>query len=207
MRPKLLLRELEQVKVLADPLRLRIIEELRAEPLSPRQMADRLGVKPTRLYHHFAALERAGLIELASTRPRRGAVERFFRPVARELVVDRRMFAGGGGEGHAGSVLSAASVMFSRTLEELRAQAEAGVLPLEDRDRVEVATARVRIPARELPGLMRRLRELLEAAQAAEGPEGDEWVRITLALFPVTPSEKAPGGARAASSRKRRSPG
>ena len=63
---------LDQVKVVADPLRVRILETIVLEPRTTKQIAEILGEKPTRLYHHVDALAEAGLIRLVDTRPVRG---------------------------------------------------------------------------------------------------------------------------------------
>jgi DNA-binding transcriptional ArsR family regulator len=183
MRKTLLLKDARQVKVLAHPMRMRILAVLREEPLSPKQAAERLGEKPTRLYHHFAALERVGLIELAATRQRRGAVERLYRPVARQFRVDRALFEDPQAPGRNRNVVRAVETMFAATLDELRAGLEAGTLPVTDKARVEVGTLRLRVAPRKLPALMKRLRALLAEAQEAESSEGTETVRLTVALF------------------------
>jgi len=87
--PTLVVRRVEDLRLLANPTKLRIFEALRDAPSSPLQLARRFGQKPTALYHHFARLEKAGLIEVAETRQRRGAVERLYRPAVSRVVVDR----------------------------------------------------------------------------------------------------------------------
>ena len=47
---------LEQVRVVADPLRVSILEALCLEARTTKQVAELLGEKPTRLYHHVDAL-------------------------------------------------------------------------------------------------------------------------------------------------------
>jgi DNA-binding transcriptional ArsR family regulator len=185
MRKTLLLKDVRQVKVLAHPLRMRIIEALRTREGSPKQVADMLGTKPTRLYHHFAALEQAKLIELAGTRQRRGVVERLYRPTAQMFVVDRALFEGSQGQRRGAGVVSAASAMFAVTLEELRSGIEAGTVPLADRQRTELGSFRLTVAPGNLPRLMRRLRALITEARAAEVSEGGEPVRLTVALFPA----------------------
>ena len=60
--------------------------ELFAEsPKTTKQVAELLGQPPTRLYHHVAALERAGLLVLRETRQNRGAVEKWYGSVARQF--------------------------------------------------------------------------------------------------------------------------
>ena len=56
----------EQLKALGHPLRLRVLEMLGAggdQPLTNRELADRLGVDPGHLHFHVKMLVRAGLIE------------------------------------------------------------------------------------------------------------------------------------------------
>jgi hypothetical protein len=50
-----------------------------------KQVAELLGEPPTRLYHHVAALERAGLLALQETRQNRGAVEKWYVGVAQQI--------------------------------------------------------------------------------------------------------------------------
>ena len=89
-------RELEQVKALTHPLRQRILERFALRPRTTKQVADELGEKPTRLYHHVATLERAGLIRLVETKPKRGTTEKYFSAVAERFEIDPRAFAGEG---------------------------------------------------------------------------------------------------------------
>lgn len=76
---------LTQVRALAHPLRLRLIELFAAGPLTAKQAAEKLGLPPTRLYHHVATLERAGLLKLGRTRAVRGATEKYYE-VSRESL-------------------------------------------------------------------------------------------------------------------------
>jgi DNA-binding transcriptional ArsR family regulator len=58
----------EQLKALGHPLRLRVLEMLGSEgeqPLTNRELANRLGVDPGHLHFHVKMLVRAGLIERA----------------------------------------------------------------------------------------------------------------------------------------------
>lgn len=77
LTPSLLLSDLEQVRLLADPLRLRIVEALNERPATAKQVALTLGEKPSRIYHHVALLERAGLLRLVESRRKRGTTERY----------------------------------------------------------------------------------------------------------------------------------
>ncbi|GJM44926.1 MAG: hypothetical protein DHS20C21_17680 [Gemmatimonadota bacterium] len=91
-REVMVLTELEQIKVLADPLRIRILEEL-CEERTTKQVAERLGEKPTKLYHHVEALDRVGLISLTRTKQNRGTLEKYYQAVARSFRADTRAFS------------------------------------------------------------------------------------------------------------------
>jgi DNA-binding transcriptional ArsR family regulator len=69
---------LEQLRALAHPLRLRMLEVFAEGPRTTKQVAQQLGEPPTKLYHHANALERAGLLRLLKTRQNRGATEKWY---------------------------------------------------------------------------------------------------------------------------------
>lgn len=92
MKESIILKTLEQIKVLSHPLRLRILESLSRKPMTTMQVAEKLGEKPTSLYHHVDLLEEAGFIELVNTRKKRGTIEKYYRTVARRFSIDRKLF-------------------------------------------------------------------------------------------------------------------
>jgi DNA-binding transcriptional ArsR family regulator len=88
---------LDQVKVLAHPLRLRMLELFGEKPRTTKQVAEDLGEKPTRLYHHVDAMARVGLISLTETRQNRGATEKYYAAVAKRFEVGNDVFGKGSG--------------------------------------------------------------------------------------------------------------
>jgi DNA-binding transcriptional ArsR family regulator len=87
-------RDLETLRVLSDPLRMRMVELMGRGEWTAKQLSASLGVGQTRLYHHISLLEAHGLIRLAGTRLVAGIVEK--RYVAPSLLtVDSKLFAGG----------------------------------------------------------------------------------------------------------------
>jgi len=76
-------------RALADPLRIRLYELLVLQPQSAKELAERVGMRPDRLYHHLAQLEDGKLIEVADYRRLPGGkVERVYAPAAVEPVGD-----------------------------------------------------------------------------------------------------------------------
>jgi DNA-binding transcriptional ArsR family regulator len=77
---------LEQMRALSHPLRLRLLELFAEHPRTTKQAAEALGEAPTKLYHHVAALERAGLVRLRETRQNRGTTEKYFEVTQSQLL-------------------------------------------------------------------------------------------------------------------------
>src|SRR5580704_556365 len=96
-RLKRTLIDLAQIRALADPLRLRILGALVGEPRTTKQVAEILGEKPTKLYHHVQAMERAHLVQLVDRRPKRGTVEKYYQATATLFQAGPTAFAVGAG--------------------------------------------------------------------------------------------------------------
>ncbi|MDX1661433.1 MAG: helix-turn-helix domain-containing protein [Gemmatimonadota bacterium] len=83
-----LIADADRVSAVLDPLRRRLLEELRARPDSAAGLADRLGESRQRLNYHLRALERTGFVELEEERRKGNCVERVLRVTARRWLVD-----------------------------------------------------------------------------------------------------------------------
>jgi DNA-binding transcriptional ArsR family regulator len=77
-----ILDTVERLKAMADPIRIRFILELIDGPRTVKEVAEALGVPPTRLYYHLRILERHGLVEVANRRLVSGIEERSYQTTA-----------------------------------------------------------------------------------------------------------------------------
>ncbi len=93
------LRDLKQLKALSDPQRMAILRRLMASSATLSQLGDALGESAAHIRHHVLALEEAGLIELESTRPVRGFLEKYYRASAKAYLVSIAIYPVGDGEG------------------------------------------------------------------------------------------------------------
>ena len=82
-----LIKDRETLKIIADPLRAQILDALRAEPLTVKQVADRLGLASSKLYYHFNLLEKYGFIRVVETRQVANMIEKTFQAVASQLDI------------------------------------------------------------------------------------------------------------------------
>jgi hypothetical protein len=60
--PTLLVTTEQQFKAVSDPMRGRIIQVLRTQPATAKQLADLLGATTGAIGHHLQVLEAAGLV-------------------------------------------------------------------------------------------------------------------------------------------------
>ncbi len=77
----------EQLKVMAAAQRLAILRRLMVGPASLTALGRHFGTTPAHIRHHLQALERAGLVALASTHPVRGFTEKRYRATAAAYLV------------------------------------------------------------------------------------------------------------------------
>lgn len=98
------INDLEQVRLLGDPLKLRILQAFAEDPKSTKQVAAELGERVTRLYRHVDALQDAGLLEVVDEKQKRGTIERTFRAIARRFEADPALFTGRSDDGGASAV-------------------------------------------------------------------------------------------------------
>lgn len=82
MLPIQSIHSFEQIKLLADPRRQKILRLLMTAPASLTMLGEQLGQHPARIRHHLKALESAGLVELVETRTTAGVVEKIYRACA-----------------------------------------------------------------------------------------------------------------------------
>lgn len=83
--------DLDTLKAVADPLRLRVILEMQDDPVTVKEVAGRLDVPQTRLYYHVKLLEKHGLIRVAGRRMVSGIEERSYQATAMNWTVSARL--------------------------------------------------------------------------------------------------------------------
>ncbi len=124
-----ILRDPETVRLIADPLRLRLLDQLRQHPRTVTELAELLDVPRTRLYYHVRLLEEHGLIAVDATREVSGITERRYRVTAYRFSVDKALL---GPTGDAGTPLETyLAVIFDEVASEIRRAVSAGLIDLE----------------------------------------------------------------------------
>jgi DNA-binding transcriptional ArsR family regulator len=73
----------QQLKAAGDPVRTRILFVIQHQPMTAKQIADRLGATPGTIGHHLKVLEEAGLAKIVARRVTRGIIAKYYTRTAR----------------------------------------------------------------------------------------------------------------------------
>jgi DNA-binding transcriptional ArsR family regulator len=93
--PQLVISSLETLRVFADPLRQQILDCVRDEARTVKQIAAILKRQPTKLYYHINLLEEHKLIRVTDTRIVSGIIEKHYRAAARRFEIRRALLLPG----------------------------------------------------------------------------------------------------------------
>jgi DNA-binding transcriptional ArsR family regulator len=190
-KQSLTLSSLEQVKVLADPLRIRILESLMIERTT-KQVADLLGERPTKLYHHVDALERVGLIRPTRTRQNRGTIEKYYQAVARSFRSNSRLFETPSRKKNTRAVSKLLTTIFDNTSEELRDLLASGTSPGDVQKEGVLSYVEIRASSETMRSIRGKLASLVKHDRDSNREPDEEMrrFRLTVAFFPIDRNSK-----------------
>lgn len=159
----MLISDLETLKVLADPLRLSILEYL-LKPSTVKRIAEHLNKPPTKLYYHFNLLEKHNLIQLVDTRVVSGIIEKHYQASARSYQVAKGLLAPGSEIGAQGIEVTL-SGLFTDSRNDVIESSNAGVIRADEdapaHQRMYLTQLRYRLTDEQAQDLYARLMALL----------------------------------------------
>ena len=182
--------DIDQVKALSHPLRMRIIETLAAsDPMTTKQVADGLGEKPTRLYHHVGLLQKAGLIRLTHTQQNRGTTEKYYEPIAKQFRADADLFADESPENQKSAYRPMIRTIFDNTSSEMLRLVESNDFNEQLEEEGLLSYLEMHIPQKNVEVVRDKLKGVLDYLEGLDESEfGDEELRemrLTVALYPL----------------------
>lgn len=184
--------DLKQVKALAHPLRMRIIESMAAAgPMTTKQVAELLGEKPTRLYHHVDLLHQAGLIRLTHTRKNRGTTEKYYEAIARQFRADSTLFTDESPDDAGSGLRPMIRTVFDSTMSEMLRLVDAHQLGKPIEEEGLLSYIEMHLTQEQIDEVQQKLKDVLEHLQSLEDPEADpdaeqlRKFRLTLAHYPL----------------------
>jgi DNA-binding transcriptional ArsR family regulator len=192
VKEQFVIDRLDQLKAMADPLRVRMVEHLVQRELSLGDLAAELGEPVSKLYHHAEVLLEAGLVQVTRRRKRRGAEERFLRALAKDYAVDDRIFEFGQPE-EAGpeALIEVASGVFRGATEELTNAARGGAIDQgKPGKRCFLETQLLALSETDYVDLFKRLDQWIQEARARSTGRKRNSYRFVTAFFPTAPADR-----------------
>lgn len=77
----------EEVKIFTDPFRLRILSIIQGndEPMTVKQIADRMEVSPAKVHYHVKKLLKVNILELSYTKNIKGIIAKYYTTTAQKF--------------------------------------------------------------------------------------------------------------------------
>jgi DNA-binding transcriptional ArsR family regulator len=175
---------LEQVRALADELRVRIFSLLAQEPMTVTQVGKALDTAPAKIHYHVRELERVGLVRQVFTREKSGILEKYYRAVARDLSVPRSLVTSAPRD----ELLAAASELAQSAVSGyIRALGRLMPLPDEEFQRYpfSISNATLWLTREDLDQLVAEFQALLEKYEVHRGVEGEQEATFFTILYPA----------------------
>nr|AIA15696.1 Helix-turn-helix domain protein [uncultured bacterium] len=189
---KFVVNSLETLKVMADPNRLRILEEMIEGPRTVKQLASALETTPTKLYYHINLLEEHGLIKVISTRVVSGIIEKLYHVSAYQYPIDKSLLSLAESSAEEGFPTIVSSVL-DHTATEIRRSIKSGLIDLQSHSKGHRTFMLIRtlskLSSKKADEFMTRFEELMQEfndCDEVESPDPDARVYgLTIACYPT----------------------
>ncbi len=187
--PLFIIKDLDAAKLVTDPLRQQIIEVLLPQPLTVKQIANKLGLAPSKLYYHVNSLEKFNLIQVVDTTIHGNIIEKHYWVTAYDYRLDESLFNFNVMEAEgkenlismAIATLDTARQDFIRSIEARAFNLEHGADPY---PRSVINYREVcRIPDEKIEAFQVRLRALLDEFQTMDDPDTSDGYPWALNVF------------------------
>jgi DNA-binding transcriptional ArsR family regulator len=173
------IENIEQLRAVADMLRLRLIELLQKKPMTVTQLGEEMGQAPAKVHYHVRELEKVGLLRLVEGREKGGILEKYYQPIAREISVEKSLLSAPPDE---------ALAMTGAWLNQIKDGFQGALrLALEQKDskpRMTFGFTRLYVTAEEHELLCKQIMEFIKPYENRRGVEGELEVQSCLLIYP-----------------------
>jgi DNA-binding transcriptional ArsR family regulator len=92
MEQVMLITNRDQLKIISDPLRVKILMLLIEKEHTGQHISEVLDISRANIHYHLKALEKVGFIELKRTEEKNGIIQKFYRAVAKSYLPGENLF-------------------------------------------------------------------------------------------------------------------
>ena len=178
---------IEQLRAIADVLRISIIDRLQEQPMTVTQLGDALGEAPAKIHYHVRELEKVGLVRLVETREKGGILEKYFQPVARDFTVSKSLFL----RATPDESLAAIGAWFDQLKNSFERAFRIAIEKKEDAPNLQLNDAILYLTAEDHRQLCKQVYELFKQYDQRRGIEGEQAILGTFISFPRDVAMKA----------------
>ncbi len=173
------IENIEQLRAIADMLRLRIFEMLQQKPMTVTQLGEELGEAPAKVHYHVRELEKVGLLRLVETREKGGILEKYYQPIAREISVEKSLLSAPPDEALAmtGALLNQMKDGFQGAFREALKQKDT-------KPRVSLSYSRLYLTSEEQEQLLKQIAELVKPFENKRGVPEELEIPAFLIMYP-----------------------
>jgi DNA-binding transcriptional ArsR family regulator len=177
---------LEQLRAVADVLRVQIIETLLDQPMTVTQLGDLLGMAPAKIHYHVRELEKVGLLQLVETREKGGILEKYYQPVARDFSVSNELFMSASSD----DSLAATGAWIDQVKSSFQRAFRASLEQKDEQPFLVLGSGRIYATAEEHKEIAKKIVDLFKSYENRRGIEGEQLAMFTLIGYPLPPSQQ-----------------
>ncbi len=99
MKDVMVLSDLEQIKCISQSYRIKILELFKNEKATAKMISEQMGEAHAKINYHIKEMTKYGILELVEEVAKMSLVEKYYRPVARQYIVDSKSIKFGDEQG------------------------------------------------------------------------------------------------------------
>ncbi|MEO8970514.1 MAG: helix-turn-helix domain-containing protein [Ktedonobacteraceae bacterium] len=179
---------IEQLRAIADGLRIRIIEMLQEQPMTVTQLGDAMGEAPAKIHYHVRELEKVGLLKLVETREKGGILEKYYQPIARDFSVENSLFL----QATPDESLAAIGAWFDQLKDGFQRAFRVAIEKKEESPEVVLNDAILYLTTAEQQQLCQQINELFKPYGERRGREDEQPMIGSFIIYPRDVATKAP---------------
>lgn len=184
-----IIRDLDTLRVISDPLRFQILEILAHQAYPVKQIAKKLGLASSKLYYHVNMLEEYKLIEVVETRLVSGIIEKHYQAVSPSFDIDHTLLSFTSTEGRE-NINTMLTLTIDATRNDMQRSLEARAFLLEQGEEPHPRRAIVmrqlsRMDDDHAEELASRLAALMHEFETTDDPQNEQAYALTIAFYPT----------------------
>lgn len=184
---------LEQLRAVADPLRIQIIDLLISRPMTVTQLGEALGLAPAKIHYHVRELEKFGLLRLVEKREKGGVLEKYYQPIARDFSVSKDLFLTAPPD----DSLAALGAYIDQTRDDFLRACRVALARKDGDTPLTLGGSRLYVTPEEHKQLYDQVIALLEPYENRRGIEGEREIVVTVIAYMQEDAQPQPATAEA----------